>query len=117
MEKYREFARVGGQTIDDEIMVSKGITLFAQTATFNVDIRKWRQQTTNLKKWSTFKTFYHQTHQEQSRVVTTTSKGAVINKIEISNPKISLMKFIGKPPNFSGENTLELADSGANIHL
>ena len=36
------------KTIFDEIMASKGITLLAQTDTFNEDIIEWRQQTTNL---------------------------------------------------------------------
>ena len=40
-----------------------------------------------------------------------------MNKIEISNPKISLINCIGTPPNFTSKNTLAVADSGANIYL
>ena len=43
--------------------------------------------------------------------------GAIINKIEISNPKISLINCIGTPPNYPSNNTLAIADSGVNIHL
>ena len=39
LEKGREFARVGGETIADKIMVPKGITLLVQTAIFNDVIR------------------------------------------------------------------------------
>ena len=56
-------------------MVSKGITLIEQTATFNKDIRYWRWQTTNLNKWDVLKTFSHQSHLEQSREATTALKG------------------------------------------
>ena len=40
-----------------------------------------------------------------------------MNKIEISNPKISLINFIDTPSNPPSNNMLEIADSGANIHL
>ena len=43
-----EFAHAGGKTISDAMMVSKGITLLAQTATFNGDIIEWILQTTDL---------------------------------------------------------------------
>ena len=42
--------------------------------------------------------------------------GAIINKIEISNPKINLIKYIRNPPNPTSNNMLEITDSGANIH-
>ena len=41
----------------------------------------------------------------------------IIIKIRISNPKTSLINCIGTPPNSPGKNVLEIADSGANIHL
>ena len=41
----------------------------------------------------------------------------MINKIEISNPKISLINCIGVPPNYPGNNMLEIEELGANIHL
>ena len=41
----------------------------------------------------------------------------MINKVKISNPKISLMNFIGTPPTYPGNNTLAIADPGANINL
>ena len=40
-----------------------------------------------------------------------------MNKIEISNPKISLINCIGNPPNPPSNNILEISDSGKNIHL
>ena len=39
-----------------------------------------------------------------------------MNKIKISTPKISLINIIGTPPNSPRKYTLEIADSGANIH-
>ena len=75
LEKGREFARAEGQTIYDAIMVSKGITLLAHTATFSKYIIEWRQQTNNLKTWSKFNKFDHQANSEQRRAVTTTGKG------------------------------------------
>ena len=39
LEKGREFARAGGQKISDAMMMSKGITLLAQTIIFNDCIR------------------------------------------------------------------------------
>ena len=40
-----------------------------------------------------------------------------MNKIEISNPKISLINCIGTPQNYPSIKTLAIADSGANINL
>ena len=42
---------------------------------------------------------------------------ATMDKIEIRNPKISLINCIGIPPNYPSKNMLEIADAGANIHL
>ena len=39
LEKEGEFARAGGQTISDAMVVSKDITLLAQTEVFNNNIR------------------------------------------------------------------------------
>ena len=46
-----------------------------------------------------------------------TVSGAAMNKIEISNPKISLINFIDNPHNSPSDKMLAIADSGANIHL
>ena len=40
-----------------------------------------------------------------------------MDKIEISNPKISLINCIDTPPNTPRNNMLAVTDSGANIHL
>ena len=42
LEKGIKFACAGGQTIDDVIIVSKGIALLAQKAIFNKDFIYWR---------------------------------------------------------------------------
>ena len=42
LEWGREFSHAAGHTIVNKMMVSKGITLLAQTATFNKDIIGWR---------------------------------------------------------------------------
>ena len=68
-------ARTGGQTIFDAMIMSKGITLLAQTGIFNDYIREWRRQSSDLKTWSKYKLFFHQVHREQKRVVTTAGKG------------------------------------------
>ena len=39
LKRGREFSRVGRQTISNAMMASKGITLLAETETFNEDIR------------------------------------------------------------------------------
>ena len=41
----------------------------------------------------------------------------MVNKIEISNPKISLINYIDTPPNPTSTNMLETTDSAANVHL
>ena len=43
--------------------------------------------------------------------------GVIVNKIETSNPEISLLNYIDTPPNPNSNNILEIADSGANIHV
>ena len=43
--------------------------------------------------------------------------GSIFSKIEISNPKISLIDYIDNPPNPTSNNMLAIAYSGANIHL
>ena len=43
--------------------------------------------------------------------------GAIVNKIEIGNPKIILINYIDTPPNPTSNNMLETADSGANINV
>ena len=57
------------------MMVSKGITLLAQTAVFNGDIQYWRRQTTDQKTWAHYKLFPHRAHREHRRAVTTSVKG------------------------------------------
>ena len=63
LEKGREFSRAGGQTISDAMMMSKGITLLAQTGIFNDDIRESRRKSAYLKTWAKYKLFSHQGHQ------------------------------------------------------
>ena len=41
----------------------------------------------------------------------------IVNKIEMSNPKISLINYIDTPPNPNSTNMLEIVESGASIHL
>ena len=43
--------------------------------------------------------------------------GAIVNKIEISNLKISLINYFDTPPNPPSTNMLEISESGVNIHL
>ena len=56
------------------MMVSKGVTLLAQTETFNNNIKEWRQKFTDLKTWAKFNNFFQTAHIEQLRAVTTTGK-------------------------------------------
>ena len=51
LEKGRELARSGVQTISDAITVSKVITLLAQTGFLNDNIQEWRRQSADLKTW------------------------------------------------------------------
>ena len=43
--------------------------------------------------------------------------GEIVNQIEISNPKISLINYIDTPTNTTRTNMLSIIDSGVNIHL
>ena len=43
--------------------------------------------------------------------------GAIVNKFEISNPKISLVNYIDTKPNPISTNMLAIVYSGANINL
>ena len=43
--------------------------------------------------------------------------GAIVNKIEFSNPIISLINYIDAAPNSISTKMLAIADSGVNIHL
>ena len=43
--------------------------------------------------------------------------GEIVNKIEISNPKISFINHINTPANATSNNILSIADSGENKHL
>ena len=54
LEKGIVFARSRGQKISGDMMMSKGITLLAQTGIFNDGIREWRRQFANLKTWAKF---------------------------------------------------------------
>ena len=56
------------------MMMSKRITLLAQTVIFNDDIREWRRQSSDLKMWAKYIYFFHQAHQEQKIAVTTAGK-------------------------------------------
>ena len=48
LEKGKEFAISVGQTITNAMIVSKGITLLAQTVTFNEYNREWQQQSAKI---------------------------------------------------------------------
>ena len=41
----------------------------------------------------------------------------MVNKIEMSNPKISLINYIDTPPNNLSNKMLAIADSSENTHL
>ena len=43
--------------------------------------------------------------------------GAIFNKVEIINPKISLLNYIDTSPNPTSNKILAIVDSGVNIHL
>ena len=62
LEKGRKLSGAGGQTISNNMMMSKGITLKAQTGIFNDDIREWRRKSPDLKTWAKYKLFFHQAH-------------------------------------------------------
>ena len=56
-------------------MISKGITILAQTGILNDDIHEWRRQTMDQKTWAKYKLFFHRDHLEQIRAVKTAGKG------------------------------------------
>ena len=63
--------------------VSKEITRLAQTDMFNEDIKECRHQTTNLKTWANYNTFFHWAHSGKMRVVTTAGKGGYTVVVKI----------------------------------
>ena len=65
LKKGREFARSGGQTISNAMMMSKCITILEQTGVFNDSIREWRQSSADLKTWAKYKFFFHRVHREE----------------------------------------------------
>ena len=95
LEKGRECTTAGGQKISNAMMMSKVITLLAQTGIFNVDIREWRQQSADLKMWATYKLYLHQAHQEQKIAVTTAGKGRYTATVQNIN---------GAPPPYPEEH-------------
>ena len=56
------------------MMVHKRITHLAHAAMFNEDRGEWRCQATDLNIWANYKTFLHQYHRKQRRVVTIAGK-------------------------------------------
>ena len=54
LEKGREFAGAGGQTISDTMMMTKLITLMAQMGIFNDEIIEWRRKSADLKTWAKY---------------------------------------------------------------
>ena len=68
LKKGRDFSIAGGQTIYKATMVSKGINLLAQTATFNKDTRELRQKFIEIKMWEHFNIFSHRAHREQRKL-------------------------------------------------
>ena len=57
--KGKDFVHAGRKTISNSMMVSKWITLLAQTAMFNKDTKERGRQTTDLKTCANYKTFFH----------------------------------------------------------
>ena len=82
LEKGRELVQAGGQTISDAMMMSKGITILAQTGVFNNEIREWRRKYSDLNTWAKYKCFFHRTHQEQKRAVTTAVRGGYTASVQ-----------------------------------
>ena len=83
-EDGRDFAFAGGQTLTEPMMISKGITLLANTAVFNDDIKEWNRLPTNQKTWNNFKQHFQRAHRELRKQVTTAGQGgynATINAI------------------------------------
>ena len=64
------------------MMVSKVITLLAQTGIFNDDIREWRRKSADLKTWVKYNFFFRQAHQEQKIAVITAGKGGYIATVQ-----------------------------------
>ena len=63
--------------IASTMMVSKGTNFFDQRAMFIKDIREWICQTTELKTWADYKTFFRRYNLKQRRAVTTAGKGGI----------------------------------------
>ena len=87
-------------------MMSKIITLLAQTRNFNDYIKEWRRQSDDLKTWENI-IFFHQAHQERKRVVTTAGKGGYTATVK---------KIYGAPPPSPEEHHEAIKDIQTIVH-
>lgn len=84
LEDGRMFAAAGNQTLTDDMLISKGITLLRQTAVFNGDICRWKALPAAEKTWENFKRFFHRVHKENRKATVTAGEGgysATVNNI------------------------------------
>ena len=76
-----------------------------------------------LHSWEQSKKAVHQEQSYYKKIMEGSEKGcewrlgAIVNKIEISNPKVSLINDINTPHNPTSANILEIIYSSANVHL
>ena len=70
-------------------MMSKRITLLAQTGIFNNDICEWRQKNTDKKAWEKYKLLFQRSHQEPRIAATAEGKGGYT---------VTAQKIYGAPP-------------------
>ena len=71
LEDGWDFTRVGNQIIENSKLVSKGITLLANTAVYHEGIREWRHKLAVNKTWDNFKMHFQHEHQELRKAVMT----------------------------------------------
>eukprot|EP00978_Attheya_sp_CCMP212_P034432 scaffold144089_cov66-Attheya_sp.AAC.1 len=75
LEYGRAFAHIGLQSISENMMVTKGITLLSNTAVFNKDIKQWHRKLETEKTWEVFNTHFQRAHKERRKAITTAGQG------------------------------------------
>ena len=78
------FALAGYQPLYDHKLISKGVTLLADTAIFNQNIQDWQRLPVAQKIWQHFQTSFQQAQKELRKTVTTAGQGgynAAVNNV------------------------------------
>ena len=78
LEHGRFFAAAGHQQLHDHKLITKGVTLLANTSSLNQDIQEWQRLPVAQKTWQHFQTFFQQAHKDLRKTIITVGQGDYI---------------------------------------